>query len=247
MKIIPAIDIIDGKCVRLTQGDYDQQTIYNDDPVQVAKAYEQLGVKFLHVVDLDGAKSGEIQNWDTIKRIARETNLNIDFGGGVSSAEAINKLFDLGVRQVNLGSIAVQHPEITAKWIKEFENQRIILSADVRDENVLIRGWEEKSGFSITKLLTNFLEFGIVYVTCTDISKDGMLEGPNIELYKRLVEQFPTLKFTASGGIRSIEDLRTLRQLDVDGVIIGKALFEGKISNDQIKEVLTESGSYQHK
>lgn len=234
MRIIPAIDIIDGKCVRLTQGDYSQKKVYNENPVAVAKEFESAGLKFLHLVDLDGAKSGKVQNWKVVESICDNTNLDVDFGGGIKTEEQIIQLFDCGVKQVNLGSIAVKDPRLVAAWIKKFTPERIILSADVKDEMVAISGWQENAAIPITKFLTDYVQQGIAYVTCTDISVDGMLTGPSLELYKKILITFPSLNLIASGGVSSIDDLQTLKQIGVDGVIVGKAIYEGKIKAEEL-------------
>lgn len=235
MRIIPAIDIIDGKCVRLTQGDYAQKKVYHENPADVARSFEDAGMKYLHLVDLDGAKAGRVINWDVVKSITTQTSLEVDFGGGIKTAEEIKKLFDLGVKQVNLGSIAVKDPETVKQWIKEFGREKIILSADVKGEQIAISGWQESSAINITTFLKDYLGYGIEFVTCTDISTDGMLTGPNIELYKRLLLSFPQLHLIASGGVSSIDDILELRRIGVDGVIVGKAIYEGKIKLPELQ------------
>lgn len=234
MRIIPAIDIIDGKCVRLTQGDYAQKKIYNENPVDVAKSFEDAGLHYLHVVDLDGAKAGKVVNWKVVEALTAQTNLEIDFGGGIKTDEDIQRLFDAGVEQVNLGSIAVKDPEKTKGWIKTYGKKKIILSADVKNERISINGWQQNSDLTITSFIREYLRNGIEFVTCTDISVDGMLTGPNIELYKTLLLTFPQLNLVASGGVSSFDDLIELRRIGVDGVIVGKAIYEGKI---QLKEL----------
>ena len=236
MRIIPAIDLIDGKCVRLTQGDYAQKKIYNENPVEVAKEFEDAGIKYLHLVDLDGAKAGKVINWNVVESITSQTGLAVDFGGGIKTDSELTKLFDLGVKQVNLGSIAVKEPAKVATWIKQYGKEKIILSADVKEELVAISGWLENSKLSITDFLNDYQANGIEYVTCTDISTDGMLSGPNITLYKKLLSLFPSLKLIASGGVSSMDDLRELKSIHVDGVIIGKAIYEGRVS---LKELST--------
>ena len=234
MRIIPAIDIIDGKCVRLTQGDYAQKKIYNENPVEVAKSFEDAGLQYLHVVDLDGAKAGKVVNWEVVEALTSQTNLEVDFGGGIKTDEDIQRLFDAGVEQVNLGSIAVKDPEKTQGWLKTYGKKKIILSADVKDERISINGWQQNSDLTITTFIREYLRHGIEFVTCTDISVDGMLTGPNIELYKTLLLTFPQLNLVASGGVSSFDDLIELRRIGVDGVIVGKAIYEGKI---QLKEL----------
>jgi phosphoribosylformimino-5-aminoimidazole carboxamide ribotide isomerase len=230
MRIIPAIDIIDGKCVRLTQGDYGQKTIYNENPVDVALSFERAGLQFLHLVDLDGAKAGSVANWDVVKNITTATNLIVDFGGGIKTHEEIKKLFDIGVHQVNVGSIAVKDPHLVESWISEFGNDKIILSADVRNEMIAISGWQENAAVTIETFLSDYRAKGIEYVTCTDISTDGMLSGPNVALYRKLLASFPGMKLVASGGVSGIDDVRILKSTGVDGVIIGKAIYEGRIA-----------------
>ena len=237
MRIIPAIDIIDGKCVRLTQGDYAQKKIYHENPVDVARSFEDAGLKYLHLVDLDGAKVGKVINWKVVEAITSQTGLEVDFGGGIKTAEEIQRLFDLGVQQVNLGSIAVKEPLTVQQWIADFGVEKIILSADVKGELIAISGWQENSSLTISAFLKDYLQHGIEFVTCTDISTDGMLTGPNIELYKRLLLTFPQLHLIASGGVSSLEDIVELRRIGVDGVIIGKAIYEGKITLPELQNV----------
>jgi phosphoribosylformimino-5-aminoimidazole carboxamide ribotide isomerase len=234
MRIIPAIDIIDGKCVRLTQGDYAQKKIYNENPVEVAKEFEDAGLRYLHLIDLDGAKAGRVINWKVVEAISSSTGMIIDFGGGKKNDAEVDRLFQLGVEQVNIGSVAVRNPEKIAEWIKKFGAEKIVLSADTKNENIAISGWQEDSAILITDFLKDFIQRGIEYVTCTDIGTDGMLTGPNIELYKKILLSFPQLNVIASGGVSSIEDLHELRQIGVDGVIVGKAIYEGRIKLDEL-------------
>lgn len=229
MRIIPAIDLIDGKCVRLTQGDYAQKKIYNENPLEVARGFEDAGLKYLHLVDLDGAKAGKVTNWKVIESITSQTNLYVDFGGGVKTEDELKKLFELGVKQVNLGSIAVKEAKKVYAWIEKFGADKIVLSADVKDEEIAISGWQENSNIAIDDFLLDYEFAGIKYVTCTDISTDGMLAGPNVTLYKKLLLHFPYLKFIASGGVSSLQDLIDLKTTGVDGVIVGKAIYEGRI------------------
>ena len=230
MRIIPAIDIIDGKCVRLTQGDYAQKRVYNENPLEIAKSFEDAGLQYLHLVDLDGAKAGKVINWNVIDSITKHTSLIVDFGGGIKTDEEISKLFEAGVKQVNLGSVAVKHPDSVQRWIEIYGSDRIILSADVKNEKIAISGWLEDSSISIDDFIRDYLRKGIRYITCTDISTDGMLQGPNVALYRKLLETFPEIKLIASGGVSSLNDLRDLQKINVDGVIIGKAIYEGRIS-----------------
>lgn len=230
MRTIPAIDIIDGKCVRLTQGDYSQKKVYNENPLEIAKSFEDAGLQYLHLVDLDGAKAGKVVNWGVIDSIAKHTRLNVDFGGGIKTDEEISKLFEAGVKQVNLGSIAVKNQDLVQRWIEIYGADQIILSADVKNEKIAISGWLEDSSISIYDFIRDYLAKGIRYITCTDISTDGMLQGPNVALYKKLLQTFPEIKLIASGGVSSLHDLHDLQKLKVDGVIIGKAIYEGRIS-----------------
>lgn len=234
MRIIPAIDIIDGKCVRLTQGDYAQKKIYNENPAEVAKSFEDSGLKYLHVVDLDGAKAGRVINWKALENITRQTNLAVDFGGGIKTEDDIKKLLETGVRQVNLGSVAVKNPAKVYEWIGKFGADKIMLSADVKKEIIAISGWQENSELHIYDLIANYIKQGIQYVVCTDIHTDGMLTGPNTDLYKKINDQFPELKLVASGGVSTLDDVKKLNKLQVDGVIIGKAIYEGKIKLEDL-------------
>ena len=237
MRIIPAIDIIDGKCVRLTQGDYGQKKIYNESPLEVAKSFEDAGLKSLHLVDLDGAKAGKVTNWDVVELITSKTKLNVDFGGGIKTEDEVEKLFAAGIKQVNLGSIAVKNRELVAGWITKFGAGKIILSADVKDEIIAIGGWLEKSKVTIDQFLQDYVAQGIQYVTCTDIATDGMLSGPNVKLYKKILRLFPSLSLIASGGVSSLEDLKQLQEAKVEGVIIGKAIYEGRVTLQQLQEI----------
>lgn len=237
MRIIPAIDIIDGKCVRLTQGDYAQKKIYNENPVDVAKSFQDAGLQYLHLVDLDGAKAGKVTNWKVAEAVASQTKLDVDFGGGIKTEEEIKRLFDIGIKQVNLGSIAVKEPEKVTAWIKQFGSAKIILSADVKNYKIAINGWQENSSIGIDDFLKDYVQKGIEYVVCTDISTDGMLTGPNIELYKRLLIRFPQLNLIASGGVGSLKDLKQLKQIGTDGVIVGKAIYEEKIKLAELESI----------
>lgn len=237
MRIIPAIDLIDGKCVRLTQGDYGQKTVYNENPLEVAKEFEASGLQHLHLVDLDGAKAGKVVNWSVVEKITSQTQLIVDFGGGIKTDDEIKKLFDLGVKQVNLGSIAVKDKVKVFDWIAHFGAEKIILSADVKNEFIAIHGWQEKSTTNIFDLIEEYLKKGLQYVTCTDISTDGTLQGPNVDLYKRITQRFPSIKLVASGGVGSFDDILKLNGLNIDGVIVGKAIYEGKVTLNQLAEV----------
>lgn len=237
MRIIPAIDIIDGKCVRLVQGDYAQKTIYNENPLDVAKSFEKAGLTHLHLVDLDGAKAGKVVSWDVVEKITSGTSLKVDFGGGIKTTAEVERLLNTGVTQVNLGSIAVRDPEKITGWIQQFGADSIILSADVKNEMISIDGWQENSTINIVAFLRDYIQRGIKHVTCTDIGTDGMLTGPNIELYKKILLSFPQLHLIASGGVGSLDDLHELKQIGADGVIVGKAIYEGRISLDDLKVI----------
>lgn len=236
MRIIPAIDIIDGQCVRLSQGDYAQKKVYETNPVAVARSFEEAGLEYLHLVDLDGAKQGKVTNWKVVEAICKNTSLKVDFGGGIKTKSEIRQLLELGVKQVNLGSVAVKEPEKVSIWIDEFGADKIILSADVREERIAISGWTETSSLSIQDFIANYQTIGITYVTCTDISKDGMLAGPNVDLYTKLLRQFPSLNLIASGGVSSLDNLTQLKAAGLYGAIVGKAIYEGRIG---LTELLT--------
>lgn len=238
MKIIPAIDIIDGKCVRLTQGDYKQVKVYRDDPVEVALEFQNADLEYLHLVDLDGAKKGKVVNWDVIYSILENTALNVDFGGGIKSDKEVEQLLDLGLNQINVGSLAVREPETFKRWLKKYGPENFILSADVKDEHVMVNGWLEDSTFRLYDLVEDYVNAGLEFLTCTDIGSDGMLKGPNFGLYKKLMNRFPTLKITASGGISSIADLEELQYAKVYGVIVGKAIYEGKVKLEELKSLM---------
>ncbi len=229
MRIIPAIDLIGGKCVRLTQGDYGQMKVYREDPLEVAREFQEANLEYLHLVDLDGAKKGKVVNWKVIEEIQEKTALKVDFGGGVKTREEIEELLELGINQINIGSLAVKKPDEFVKWMKLFGEDNFILSADVQDDNVRINGWLESTTLRLFDLVSRFEKEGLKYLACTDIRTDGMLMGPNFSLYERLKKQFPKLKLIASGGISSIADLKQLKSIDVDGAIIGKAIYEHKI------------------
>lgn len=234
MRIIPAIDIIDGKCVRLTQGDYSQKKVYNESPLEVAKEFEDSGLKYLHLVDLDGAKAGEVTNWKVAESICSKTKLEVDFGGGIKKQEEIEALLNLGVKQVNLGSIAVKKPELVFWWMEEFTPEKIILSADVRNENIAIAGWQENAKINLYDFTNLYAGRGLKYITCTDISVDGMLTGPNVALYEKLQSSFNNLNVTASGGVGDLEHLKQLKDKNVFGVIIGKAIYEGRLTLQEL-------------
>ena len=238
MRIIPAIDIIDGKCVRLSKGDYDTKKIYNENPLEVAKSFEAHGIQFLHLVDLDGAKSSRIVNYKVLEQIASKTNLKIDFGGGLKSDSDLKIAFESGANQITGGSIAIKQPEIFKSWIQQYGADKIILGADAMNEKVAISGWLEESKKEVIPFIQNYQKESIQYVICTDISKDGMLEGPSFELYQRILEQTKDLKLIASGGISTFDELPKLAELGCEGTIIGKAIYEGRITLKQLENYI---------
>ena len=230
IEIIPAIDIISGKCVRLSKGDYEQQTVYSESPVEVAKAFEGAGCKRLHLVDLDGAKSNHIVNYKVLEDIASSTNLVIDFGGGIKSDEDVHIAFESGAAMITGGSIAEKSPALFESWISKFGPNKIILGADTKDNKIATNGWMDNSEHSIVPFINSYIEKGISKVISTDISKDGMLQGTSIELYTELLDQCPGIYLIASGGVASLDDLRQLEEINVPAVIAGKALYEGRIT-----------------
>ena len=238
MRLIPAIDIIDGKCVRLSKGDYDTKKIYNENPLEVAKSFEAHGIQFLHLVDLDGAKSSRIVNYKVLEQIASKTNLKIDFGGGLKSDSDLKIAFESGANQITGGSIAIKQPEIFKSWIQQYGADKIILGADAMNEKVAISGWLEESKEEVIPFIQNYQKEGIQYVICTDISKDGMLEGPSFELYQRILEQTKDVKLIASGGISTFDELPKLAELGCEGTIIGKAIYEGRITLKQLENYI---------
>lgn len=230
IELIPAIDIIDGKCVRLTKGDYDRKTVYNEDPVAQAKEFEQLGFKRLHVVDLDGAKSKHIVNDTVLKAITANTNLIVDFGGGIKSDEDIEIAFDAGAAMVTAGSIAVTDPELFLSWLERFGAERMILGADVRNGKISINGWKEDSSENLLSFLAKYTDAGVTNVLCTEISKDGTMQGPAIDMYKLVMARYPQLHLIASGGIGSNSDIIALDRAGIPATVFGKAWYEGKIN-----------------
>lgn len=235
IEIIPAIDIIDGKCVRLSQGDYNQKTIYNENPLEVALMFEDAGLRRLHLVDLDGAKAKQIINYKVLETIASKTSLVIDFGGGLKSDEDLKVAFESGATMVTGGSIAVKEPEVFIRWIEEYGAERIILGADAKDGKIAVSGWQEDSSLEIIPFILSFTERGITKVISTDISKDGMLQGPSFDLYLSVLNEFPSLYLIASGGIAEIGDIYCLAEMGVPGVITGKAIYEGKITLKELE------------
>ncbi len=235
MIIIPAIDIIDGKCVRLTQGDYAQKKIYNDNPLEVAKEFEAAGITHIHLVDLDGAKSQHIVNYKVLESISKNTRLKIDFGGGLKSNDDIRIAFECGANQITGGSIAVKNKPLFREWINTFGAEKIILGADVKNGKIAVNGWKEESQEELFSFLESFVSCGIQYVICTDISKDGLLQGAATELYKQIISKFPALKLIASGGVSSVTDLDELKTAGLYGAIVGKAFYEGRIKLSELK------------
>ena len=230
IELIPAIDIIDGQCVRLTKGDYDQKTVYRDSPAEVAREFEQLGFQRLHVVDLDGAKSKHIVNSGVLRQITTETRLTVDFGGGIKTDDDIEKAFAAGASMVTVGSIAVTQPDLFLGWLDKYGAERMILGADVRNGKVSINGWKEDSMEDLLPFLKKYIEHGVKTVLCTEISKDGTLQGPAIELYKEMMATYPQLHLIASGGVSSIDDIKALDAAGIPAVVFGKAIYEGKIN-----------------
>jgi phosphoribosylformimino-5-aminoimidazole carboxamide ribotide isomerase len=238
MRIIPAIDIIDGKCVRLSKGDYSTKIIYNENPLEVAKSFENHGIEYLHLVDLDGAKSSEIVNYKIIEQIASKTNLKIDFGGGLKSDIDVRIAFESGSTQITGGSIAIKNSELFEEWISYYGSEKVILGADALNEKVAVSGWLENSNVDLIPFIKGYQNKGIQYVICTDISKDGMLEGPSFELYSRILTEISTIKLIASGGISTFEELPKLAEMGCEGTIIGKAIYEGRIILKQIENYI---------
>ncbi|WP_281543196.1 1-(5-phosphoribosyl)-5-[(5-phosphoribosylamino)methylideneamino]imidazole-4-carboxamide isomerase [Maribacter aestuarii] len=242
MRIIPAIDIIDGKCVRLSKGDYDTKKIYNENPLEVAKAFEAHGIKYLHLVDLDGAKSKHIVNHKILEQIASHTNLKIDFGGGLKSDDDLRVAFESGATQITGGSIAVKDKETFSSWIDNYGADKIILGADALDEKVAISGWQEESTEELLPFIKAYQAKGIIYVICTDISKDGMLEGPSFDLYEKILTNIAGIKLIASGGISDFKEIPRLAEIGCEGTIIGKAIYENRISLKQLENYILNHG-----
>ena len=230
MEIIPAIDIIDGNCVRLDQGNYDKVTFYHKEPLEVAKKFEDAGLRRLHLVDLDGAKSGAVKNWKVLETIAGKTSLVIDFGGGIKSEKDVEIVFNSGAALTTVGSIAVKNEEEFVKWLTKFGANKFLLGADVKQEKIAVSGWQETTELWVYDFIRKYVDHGVSQIFCTDVSKDGRLEGPEVDLYKNIISKFPELFFIASGGVSSLADLERLRQIGCRGTIIGKAIYENKIS-----------------
>ncbi|WP_319504921.1 1-(5-phosphoribosyl)-5-[(5-phosphoribosylamino)methylideneamino]imidazole-4-carboxamide isomerase [Bacteroides graminisolvens] len=238
IELVPAIDIIDGKCVRLSQGDYDSKKIYNENPVEVAKELEANGIRRLHVVDLDGAASHHVVNYRTLEQIATRTSLIIDFGGGVKSDEDLILAFENGAQMVTGGSIAVKNPDLFTRWLNQYGSEKIILGADVKDNKVAVNGWKDETETELMPFLQEYVHKGIQKVICTDISCDGMLQGPSLELYQEILSQQPDLFLIASGGVSSMDDIRALHDAGVPSVIFGKALYEGRITLKELYDFM---------
>ncbi|WP_299311337.1 1-(5-phosphoribosyl)-5-[(5-phosphoribosylamino)methylideneamino]imidazole-4-carboxamide isomerase [uncultured Aquimarina sp.] len=241
MRIIPAIDIIDGKCVRLSKGDYDTKKVYNENPLEVAKEFEAHGIQYLHLVDLDGAKSKHIVNHKVLDQIASKTSLKIDFGGGLKTDEDLKIAFNSGANQVTGGSIAVKDPDVFRSWLEKFGNNKIILGADAHNEKIAVSGWLEESDEELIPFVKEYQKEGVSYVICTDISKDGMLEGPSFDLYKKMLKEIEGIKLIASGGISIFDELPKLAQLGCEGTIIGKAIYENRISLKQLENYILQN------
>ncbi len=230
MEIIPAIDIIDGKCVRLTQGDYNQKTIYNEDPLEVAQMFQDAGLRRLHLVDLDGAKAGEVKNWKVLEKLASKTSMVIDFGGGIKQETDLAVVFESGAALATIGSLAVKAEATFVSWIQKYGAEKFLLGADVKDEKIAVSGWLETTDIWIYDFIEKYMAHGVQQLFCTDVSKDGKLEGPSVELYKQVLQKFPDLHFIASGGVSNMRDLEILRETGCKGAIVGKAIYENRIT-----------------
>ena len=240
MEIVPAIDIIDGKCVRLTKGDYNIRKTYSDNPLDMALRFQDAGIRRLHLVDLDGAKSKHIVNYPTLEAIAGHTDLTIDFGGGIKSTADLETALGCGAAMVTVGSTAVTQPELMAEWIERFGQEHIILGADARDGKISVNGWKEDSDLTLSDFIRSYMQKGITQVLCTDINRDGMLQGPAVNLYKSLLSEFPGIKLIASGGVSSVQDLTDLKEAGLPAAIVGKAYYEGRITLDQLSKLSQE-------
>jgi phosphoribosylformimino-5-aminoimidazole carboxamide ribotide isomerase len=238
IRIIPAIDIIDGKCVRLSEGDFDRKKVYDQEPLNVAKRFEDAGVTHLHLVDLDGAQQKKIVNHTILESIASKTELHIDFGGGIQSDEDLKKAFEYGAHQITAGSIAVREEEVVLQWLEEYGSNKIILGADSKEGKIAVSGWKEVTDIDLHRFLSKYVDLGFRSAICTDVSKDGMLEGTNLNLYRSIKQKFPQLFLIASGGVTQKSEIESLEQIGVNGVIIGKALYEGLIDLSELKDYL---------
>ena len=238
MEIIPAIDIIDGKCVRLTQGDYSQKKEYSADPLAMARQFEEAGIRRLHLVDLDGARQKKIVNHKVLEQIATHTRLHIDFGGGVQSDEDLHLAFESGAKQVTGGSIAVKNPALFESWLAKYGSEKIILGADAKDRKIAVSGWQESTGTDLLNFLHTYRQKSVKYTICTDVAKDGLLQGPSLDLYREILQEIPDLCLIASGGVSNIGDIEQLKETNVYGVIIGKAIYEGRITLKELQPYL---------
>jgi phosphoribosylformimino-5-aminoimidazole carboxamide ribotide isomerase len=238
IEIIPAIDLIEGKCVRLTQGDYGQKTIYNENPLEVAMQFQDAGLRRLHLVDLDGAKAKKVVNWKVLEKIASKTTLHVDFGGGVQSDEDLKAVFESGAKQATGGSIAVKNPEVFLNWLSVYGGEKIILGADAKKEKVAVSGWEEGTAIWVYDFVEEYVAKGVKYTISTDVAKDGLLQGPSFDLYKNLQDKCPDLKIIASGGISGLADVEKLAEMNIYGVIIGKAIYENRIKLSELQRFL---------
>lgn len=238
IELIPAIDLIDGKCVRLSQGNYELKRIYSENPVEVAKELEAYGIQRLHVVDLDGAASQHVVNYRVLDQIAGRTSLRIDFGGGIKSDEDLVMAFDNGAQMVTLGSVAVKRPELFEKWLGQYGNEKIILGADVKNGKIAVNGWKEESAQQLMPFLEHYINKGVMKVLCTDISRDGMMEGPSTELYRQIMEAYPDLHLIASGGVSCLDDILRLDEAGIPAVVFGKALYEGRITLKELSSLI---------
>jgi phosphoribosylformimino-5-aminoimidazole carboxamide ribotide isomerase len=232
--VIPAIDVIDGKCVRLTQGDYAQKTSYHDHPIEIAKKYEDHGIKRLHLVDLDGAKAKKIINYKVLEEICSKTSLDVDFGGGLQSENDLKIAFECGAKQVTGGSIAVKDEAMFSSWLKNYGGDKIILGTDTKNKMIAVHGWQETSDISLFDILDKYIPQGIKYTISTDVAKDGLLQGPSFDLYKEMQEKYPELRIIASGGVANIDDLTKLNEMKIYGVVVGKAIYENRITLKQL-------------
>ena len=237
MEIIPAIDIIEGKCVRLTQGDYSQKKVYNEHPLEVARAFEDAGLRRLHLVDLDGARVGAIRNWKVLETIAGKTGMVVDFGGGIKTAADVDIVFNSGAALATVGSVAVKDAALFLSWLDEYGADRFLLGADVRNEKIAVSGWTETTDHWVYDFIHEYVEKGVRQVFCTDVSKDGLLQGPALDLYATIVGKFPDLHFIASGGVSEMDDVRRLEEVGCKGVIIGKAIYEGRIRLNELSKL----------
>jgi phosphoribosylformimino-5-aminoimidazole carboxamide ribotide isomerase len=238
MQIIPAIDLIDGKCVRLTQGDYSQKVVYHDDPLEMARQFSDAGISRLHLVDLDGAKAGKVVNWKVLENIAGVTNMQIDFGGGVKQEADVKRILETGATWVTVGSMAAKQPELMSEWIVKYGSDKFFLGADVRDKKIAVSGWQQTTDWDIFDFIDTYVAQGLSHVFCTDISKDGKLEGPSTQLYQEIMAASPRVQLVASGGVSSTADLDELLAAGCAGVIIGKAIYEGRITLQQLSTYL---------